>query len=83
LGEINGIAVEALEAGGAAVRIGDSPQLGDTQSGEKLPHYQAVGRVLSALRDRSQLIRHLVVPGIYVKDQPEIIDNWIDRFFPR
>jgi hypothetical protein len=68
--------------GGALIRIGDIPRLGDTRIGDNLVNYQAVGKVLSPLRDRRFLHEELLIRGVYDRNSKTIQSKWIDRFFP-
>jgi hypothetical protein len=82
LDTVRGVVVEEIDGGGAMIRIGDAPRLGDTKTGDTLEDYRATGKVISPLRDRELLHRKLVIDGVYDRHTKTIQSKWIDRFFP-
>jgi len=60
------------------IQAGTRPELGDNNSQENCPHYQAVGRVLAPIRDRNY-------PQILSIDNgflgsTERTQEWLSRF---
>ncbi|WP_167231596.1 type VI immunity family protein [Massilia rubra] len=79
---IPGVTISELADGGASIRIGDQPQLGDTHKGNTLETYRALGKVLNPLRNRHAVTTGMSVPGMRERDHPGLRAKWLDRFFP-
>lgn len=82
LGHIPNITVDELADGGVSVRIGDAPSLGDTQEGDMMDDYCALGKVLNPLRNPSAIIEEMTVTGMSDLDYPGLCAKWLNRFFP-
>lgn len=82
LAHVPSVVVSEIGSGGASIRIGDSPRLGDINANDALEDYRAVGQVLSPLRDRAILEERWAIAGLKRKHSPEARTKWINRFFP-
>ncbi|NHZ37799.1 type VI immunity family protein [Massilia rubra] len=79
---IPGVTIKEIADGGASIRIDDEPHLGDTQKGDTLEAYRALGKVLNPLRNRNAVTTGMSVPGMLERDHPGLRAKWLDRFFP-
>lgn len=82
LSDLDQITIASYPNGVAGIRIGDAPRLGDTQNGDNMEDYRALGKLLSPLRNREAIINGMSVTGIRDRDHPGLRAKWIDRFFP-
>lgn len=79
--KIPGIAIKDVAQGGAMIRIGDAPRLGDMTGNDLMEDYRETGNALTALRDRSVMQKNMVIHGLKRKHYPIEREKWIDRFF--
>jgi hypothetical protein len=71
------VSVLPLGAGGAIVRAGAEPQVGDVNRQDVLPAYREAGRLVAPRRAPDEAFEHVAVDGM----SAEVAYEWLRRFF--
>lgn len=71
------VSVLSLGPGGAMLRAGEAPALGDVKRRDRLPVYQAVGRMVAPVVAPDEALDEVAVDGMEGDDA----SDWIRRFF--
>jgi hypothetical protein len=71
------VGVLPLGQGGAMLRAGEAPALGDANRRDPLPVYQAVGRMVTTVVAPDEALDEVAVDGM----QGDDAYDWLRRFF--